>query len=82
MVDNPRIVERCVPGPLDFLMVYQGSKYISTEIKVNLTANGTILDQAPIETWRAISTDERCHASLRDSYERIISDVRKGVSDN
>lgn len=53
------------PGLSDYLVVYQGTVKTSTEMKEIVAALGTCIDEAPIETPRAIGVFERYHAPLR-----------------
>lgn len=58
-------------GPPDYLVVDQGSNYISSELKLNAEAEGVRIDEAPIEIPGAVGTVERYNAPLRSGYERI-----------
>lgn len=58
-------------------MVYQGSNFISKELKLNLGANYINLKEVPIETLGSVGDVERYHAPLRSSYDKIRQEVDK-----
>lgn len=64
-------------GPPYYLVVDQGSSYITKEIKSNLEASGVALDEALIETSGSIVTVEPHHAPLRCANNKVRSSLNK-----
>lgn len=62
-------------GPPDYLLVDQGSAYISEQMKQNLEASCIIPLQAPVESSAKIGSEERYHDPLRSAYMEIRSDM-------
>lgn len=57
------------------------SNYTSREFKGNIEANGINVEQSTGEAPKDIGTVDSFHLPLRDTYQKIISDVEKEISD-
>lgn len=67
-------------GPPDYLVVDQGSAYVSCEMKRNAEASGLTLKEAPVDYPGTIVVVERYHAPLHAAFERIMSHYGGNVS--
>lgn len=68
-------------GPQDFVLVDQGSGFISREIREILEAVGITIREAPIETPGGIGTVKSYHAPLRYAYVKTSTEMPREYSD-
>lgn len=68
-------------GPSEFLEVDQGTLYVSRDMKINLSASGKILKEAPIELPNCIGTVERYNSPFRAAYKKFREDLDRTQSD-
>lgn len=68
-------------GPPDYLVVDQGSAYVSAEMKATFEADGVKMRQAPIENPGTIGVVERYYAPLRRALNCVREEMGNEVGD-
>lgn len=77
---HKEIVDSDIHGPPDFLIVDQGTAYISKETKDFMEEAGIILEEALIENPGSIGIVERYHAPLRSYFTKLIQSLPKSTA--
>lgn len=57
-------------GPPDHISVYQGTAYVSKEMRENMAASSIHLEEAPIENPGSICVVEIYYEPFRSAYNR------------
>lgn len=68
-------------GPTDYLWVYQGSNYVSHQMRSNVNARGITPKKAPIETPTSIGTVEIYYSPFRAAYTKIRTPLYRSSTD-
>lgn len=67
-------------GPPDFLLVDQGTGFISKEMRSNCSTENIFLCEAPVGTPGSIGTVKRYQAPLRTSLHKIIFEIPRSTT--